>query len=193
MAVASAHRGHSPAGGEESIGILNRDRADLLKQPELIPTVPTFNDLAAVDSDHYHSGDTDTMPRGGDAKALAGMSAFKDDTDDRFVAFNDGVLDTNMNIGESGPHVPPEDFKTCGAAYSRFTLAKPVCESVRREELIDRLFAAAIPNLIEPAMNQRFCIHCHIASYRGSIYHINIKATSGPAFQLNGRWPDVTP
>ncbi len=62
--------------------MLNGDRADLLKQTELIPTVPTLEELLAGDSDHYHSGDVDTMPGWGYAKAIAGVSTFKDNAHD---------------------------------------------------------------------------------------------------------------
>lgn len=90
--------------------MLNRDRADLPKQTELIPTVPAFNELVAGEPDHYHSGDVDTMPGWGDAKALAGMSSFKDNADDGFVSLHNRVFYSNFNVGQSRPHVPPEDL-----------------------------------------------------------------------------------
>ena len=61
----------SSAGCQEPIGMLTRDGADLPKRTELVPAVPTFDDLAAGDSDHDDPGDVDAMSGRGDAQSLA--------------------------------------------------------------------------------------------------------------------------
>src|SRR6202040_799897 len=131
----------------------SRQRPDLPKEAELIPTIPAFDKLSLRNADHNDPRDANLASAWRHTQSRTRVGAFEQNPDHDLVLFGHYFLDTDLKVGEGTAKVANERLQLCRAVDFCFSITEPICNATLREEFVDRCFASFVPNLFEPAAN----------------------------------------
>src|SRR5579864_465166 len=130
--------------------------SDLREAAQKVPHVPPFHEELTVGSHDDHAGEGHRQIRRRLAHDGAGVGALNTAVGGDAIALVEDLVDRHVEIRKRRSKLLVERLESL-TAHEGFPIGgEPVYHGVRREQAIDRGGIATIPNLVEPATDERF-------------------------------------
>src|ERR1044072_5944566 len=135
---------------------VHAQRAELLEHGHEVEVVPSLDYLAVGDADDGDAREIDRAVCGGKAQSVAAVAAAHYAARRDLVALRDGVLHDDLYLGERLAEAAEEWLEARGPAQLTIRhVRKPVRHTLLAEQLVNRLLAPLVPDLLEPAADER--------------------------------------